>query len=476
MKYRVLKFVDALRLFVSLHLITPARFIFLAYFIITAIGFLLLSQPFSIVPGKVLSLIDILFIAVSALTVTGLATIDVPASFTIFGQFVILVLIQIGGLGYMALATLTALMIGKKIGLRERLVLQAELSQLNIGGIVKFLKTVAIIYFTVEMIGFIFLMFSFVPKLGWKRGAFDAFFVSVSAFNSAGFSPFSDSLMSYKADSIVNLTVIFLIVIGGLGAIVLYELKTYFGFMLDRIKNRRINLDNINFNVFLLKPKFSLHTKIVLWTTLFIYIVCFIVILSLEPGIREGGWWQQFLEGTFAVVNARSGGFNTLDLNTLSSFAIMMMIFLMFVGVGTASTGGGIRVTTFVVMVASCWSVIRGYTRVEIWKRTIDNTIVLRAFAIFFLSLLWISMATFLLLVTNKVAPIAGAFEVVSAFGTVGLSLGITSGLDNAGKLVLCATMLFGRIGVLTFFIALLQPIYARPDFVYPKERVVVGG
>lgn len=472
MKYKILKAVDNIRFFFSNKLITPARFIFLAYFIITFIGFLLLSQPISIVPGKVLQPIDILFVAVSSITVTGLSPIDIASSFTMFGQLIMLILMQIGGLGYMALATLTALMIGKKIGLKERLVLQAELNQLNIGGIVKFLKTVALIYFGTEFIGFILLMFSFVPKYG-VSGIWFSFFLAISAFNSAGFSPFSDNLMSFKTDSIVNLSIILMIVIGGLGAVVLYEIRGYLAFIIKRIKSRQ---NKIDLNIFLTKPKFSLHTKIVLWTTLFFYIVCFILVIILEPGIREHNWWQQFLESTFVVVNARSGGFNTIDLLSMSSFTMMMMIFLMFTGVGTASTGGGIRVTTLVVMIATCLSVIKGYAKVEIWKRVIDNTIVLRAFSIFFLSLLWISIAVLVLLETNKVELFPAIFEVVSAFGTVGLSLGITATLDDPGKWILCATMLFGRIGVLTFFIALLQPLEKRPNINYPNERVVVGG
>lgn len=471
MKYKILKAADTIRFFFSNKLITPARFIFLAYFIITFIGFFIMSQSVSIVPGKALQPIDVFFVTVSAITVTGLSTIDVPASFTYFGQFILLVLMQIGGLGYMALATLGALMIGRKIGLKERLILQAELNQLNVGGIIKFIKTVAIIYFSVELIGFMLLLPVFVPKFGLK-GIFYSFFLAISAFNSAGFSPFSDNLMSYKSDILVNIVISLLIIIGGLGAIVLYELWGHIKFLRERMKNRQ----NIDFNIFLLKPKLSLHSKIVLWGLVVFYAVCFVIILVQEPGIRESVWWQQLLDGTFLVSNARSGGFNTLDLTTLSSFTIMMIIFLMFTGVGTASTGGGIRVTTLAVMIATCVSVVRGLPRVEIWKRGIDNTVVLRAFSIFFLSLLWISIAILVLLATNKVELIPAIFEVVSAFGTVGLSLGITSTLDTTGKLILCATMLFGRIGVLTFFIALLQPLEKRPNINYPNERVVVGG
>lgn len=450
--------------------LTPARVILLAYTVVTLIGTLLLMLPISNVHGELQKPIDALFMTVSALAVTGLGVVDVGSYYSLFGQAIILLLIQIGGLGYMTMATLAALMIGKRIGLKDRLTLQTELNQFGIGGLVTFAKTLAFIYFSMEILGALFLFLLWINPMGIGKAAYYSIFLSISAFNSAGFFVLPDSLMSFRNDVPVNLIVTTLIIIGGLGAIVAIEVLHHLKEMMSKLVENKFGLKSVFF-----RPAWSLHTKVALTATVIIYIAGTALYFFLEPSLEKYGMGERLMISWFQTVNSRSGGFNTIDVSQLSPFNLGLSTFLMFVGVGSNSTGGGIRVTTLAVILAACWTVIAGKPRVEMFKRTVSTEIVYKAFTIFLVSVLWIGIVTLMIVESNKsLNPMFTLFDVASAFGTVGQSTGVVSQLNDPGKILISITMLFGRVGVLTFMIALLQRPQ-RPDFTYPGERIMVG-
>ncbi len=450
--------------------LTPARVILLAYSVVTLIGTLLLLLPISNVHGEFQKPIDALFMTVSALAVTGLGVVDVGSYYSLFGQIVMLVLIQIGGLGYMTMVTLAALMIGKKIGLKDRLTLQTELNQFGIGGLITFARTIAVIYFSMEILGALLLFLLWLGPMGLQKAGYYSIFLSISAFNSAGFFLMPDNLMSFRNDLPVNLIVSILIIVGGLGAIVTIELLHHLKQIASQLKENSFRPRALFFI-----PSWSLHTKVALSATFILYIAGTALYFFLEPSLQKYVEGERLMISFFQTVNSRSGGFNTIDVSQLSPFNLGLSTFLMFVGVGSNSTGGGIRVTTLAVILAACWAVIAGKPRVEMFKRTISSEIVNKAFTIFLVSVLWIAIVSLIIVENQKTLnPMFTLYDVASAFGTVGQSTGVTAQLNDLGKVLISITMLFGRVGVLTFMIALLQQPQ-RPDFTYPGERIMVG-
>jgi trk system potassium uptake protein TrkH len=421
------------------------------------LGTILLMMPFATVAGSGLNFLDALFTATSAVCVTGLVVVDTGTYFTVFGKSVIMGLIQIGGLGFMTFGTIVAMLMGKKIYLRERLILKESLNQNSVQGIVLMVKRVLILTFIVELAGAIILACRFMQHMTVKRALFYGVFHSISAFNNAGFDLIGNfrSFTPYVSDGIINITLALLIIIGGLG----------FAVSLDCIKKRKYN-------------GFSLHTKVVLITTFSLLCIAFFVIFAFEffntDTLGKLNLKDKALAAFFQGVSVRTAGFNTIDISLLKEGTLFVMIMLMFIGASPGSTGGGIKTSTFSTLLLYVKSIIMGEEDINLFGKQIAKIAVRKATAIFFISLTIVIISTLLICWFTDVGFLPSLFEATSAFGTVGLSVGVTSQLNFSGKIVIIITMFLGRLGPLTIAMALTN----RPKtniIRYPEEKIIVG-
>ena len=422
--------------------------------ILTGTGFLML--PAASVSGMSLSFVNALFTATSAVCVTGLAVVDTGTYFTFFGQMVIIILIQLGGLGIMTFATMISVAIGKKINLRERLLIQETLNQEGFSGVVRLALHVIKYTFLIEFIFGSILAIHLYPIYGAKA-FYMGYWHSISAFCNAGFDLFGnyDSLVNFRGDVIVNLSIMSLIILGGLGFIVLEDV-----------------LSKRNF-----KSLMS-HSEIVLISTAVLIFAGTVALWLLEHNnidtIANLSGLDQWMACMFQSVTSRTAGFNTLPIEKLTDSSLLFLIMLMFIGASPTSTGGGIKTTTFVVVLLTVWSLLHEKSDIVIFNRRISKKAVNKAFAIFILALFLILVVTLLISGIDNIPVIQVLFEVVSAFGTVGLSVGITRDLSEISKLLLVLTMYAGRVGVLTFAMLLLQK--PRPEKIkYPEVKVIIG-
>lgn len=433
--------------------LNPSQLLTVVFLFFILLGMILLKLPIS--TTDLVSWTDALFTATSAMTVTGLAVVDTGTVFTTFGQSVILILIQVGGLGIMSFAVLIFIMLGKKIGLKERLIIQHALNQTSLGGVLKLVKNLFIYSLTIELIAMLMLALKWVPEYGWGKGLYYSLFHSISAFNNAGFSIWSDSLMRYAGDPLVNLVISFLFIVGGIGFTVLSDLW------------HKRSLE-----------KLSLHSKLMIGGTVVINLLAMLIVFYLEyhnpktlgtlASLSDKLWASYF-----QAVTPRTAGFNTLDIGSLHEGTISFMLLLMFVGAGSASTGGGIKLTTFLVILLSVLTFLRQKTQIKIGKRAIKDQIVIRSLAISTISILFIFLAVFILNITEPDPFLEILFEVISAFGTVGLSMGLTAELSDIGKIIIVFIMFLGKLGPLTFAFSLARP---RQDKIrYPDEDVLTG-
>ena len=442
----------------TLNNLNTAEILVLGFAIVILIGAVLLTFPFASQNGESVGFVNALFTAASAVAVTGLVVVDTATHWTTFGHVVILVLIQVGGLGIITMGTLFALVLGRKINFRQRVVMQEAMNKITVNGVVRLAKYILIMTFTVEGIGAVILATRFVPIYGWGKGIWLSVFHSISAFCNAGFDLIGNfqSLTPFVNDPIITLTVALLIIIGGLGFVVIFEL-----------------LDKKNFK------SLSLHSKLALMMTGILLVAGYVIVMALEynnPGtmgeLSVGG---KFLSGFFHSVTPRTAGFNTLDMNSLMMGTIVMTMVFMFVGAGSAGTAGGVKVTTVGVILASIVSTLKGKQDTESFKRKLPRDLVNKALAIITIALLWVIMVAFILSITEDQPFVKILFEVVSAFGTVGLSLGITTELTMVGKIVITITMFLGRIGPLTLFMALAQRRQEVSAIQYPDEEIMIG-
>ncbi|PEJ52247.1 Ktr system potassium transporter B [Bacillus sp. AFS002410] len=433
--------------------ISPYQLLILVFGCFVTLGTILLKLPFA--TTKSISWIDALFTATSASTVTGLGVVDTEKTFTLFGELVITFLIQFGGLGIMSFAILVFIMLGKKIGIKERILVQQALNQNSIGGVIKLVKNLFIISFLVEFIAMIFLSIRWVPEYGFGRGVYLSFFHAISAYNNAGFSLFSDNLIRYVGDPLINIVVSLLFIIGGIGFTVLADIWQKKSF-----------------------KKLSLHSKIMLVGTLLLNFIAMFFIFTLEynnPNTLGGlhslsdKLWASYFQAT----SPRTAGFNSVDISQLDHSTIFLMIILMFVGAGSGSTGGGIKLTTFMVIILGVISFLKGRREIEIANRSISENFIFRSLAISTIALIFISIAVFILSITEKADFIKILFEVISAFGTVGLSMGFTASLSVIGKLIIVFIMFLGKIGPLTLALSLAKPVNSRIK--YPNEDILTG-
>ena len=442
----------------------PTQIIAMGFVLVILTGTILLTLPISSREGNWTNVIDAFFTATSAVCVTGLVVKDTGTYWSIFGQTVILVLIQIGGLGFMTIGTLFALALGRKISFRERVIMQEALNQTNISGIVKVAKNILIMTFTIQAIGAILLSFRFIPLLGVSKGIGYSIFHSVSAFCNAGFDlmgavsgPFS-SLSLFQNDLWVNLVIMSLVVIGGLGFMVVMD-----------IGNKR------KFS------KLSLHSKIVIKLTLLLIIIGFFAIFVFEYSnqatLGNKSFFDKVLPSLFHSITPRTAGFNTLDTGELTTSGKFFTMILMFIGGSSGSTAGGVKTTTIAIVILMIVTTIRGKEDTVVFGRTLPRAIIRKAVTIVGLALGLIITTTMILSITDPQFPFeAILFESISAFGTVGLSVGITPELSQIGRVVIAFMMFFGRVGPLTVFLALAyNKKNMQRKVKYPEERVIIG-
>lgn len=438
---------------------TYAHKVIITFFVVTIlVGSMLLSLPGA---AKVnISFIDKFFTATSAVCVTGLTVVDISKTFSFLGQLIILLLIQIGGLGYMLLGSTMLILFGK-ISIVQKSVIGESLNIkefTKISDIVPLLKKILLLTFIFEFIGALVLFFKFllVDKFMVWKSIWYAVFHSISAFCNAGFSLFSNSFETYKSDVVINLIIPFLIISGGLGFFVWIDI-------LSKIKNK--------------KEGFSLHTKIVLLTTFILIFLSAVVlfVLNRQIYISKGlSLKTQIFVSWFQAVTPRTAGFNTFTIKELSTVSILIIIYLMFIGASPGGTGGGVKTSTFAVIVISVYRYLTGEKNVALFKRQIKTNTVLKSFTIFFVCLSLVLLISILLCLTNDTFSYKEIlFETVSAFGTVGLSLGITPYIDNLGKILLIITMLIGRVGSITLFSLLLSK--EPKEIKYLEEQIAIG-
>lgn len=437
--------------------LSPYQTLTLGFVGLIALGTVLLMLPIASASGEGLSFIDALFMATSAVCVTGLSVVDLQYGFSYFGQIVIVLLIQLGGLGLMTISTLMAILIGKKIHLRDRMAMKEALNQFSMDGIVRL--TIRIIQLTLllEFIGGTILAARWYGEYG-LIGIYYGYWHSVSAFCNAGFALFgqrSDLLTLYAHDALVVLVITALVILGGLG----------FAVIADVWEKRRFR-------------DFMLHSKIVLVTSGMLIVIGTLGFLGLEYNnmatIGGDSLPYKVMTSYFHSVTARTAGIATVDFEQLHGSTMFFLILLMFVGASPASTGSGIKTTTLAVMVVAVWSLVRGRRETIIFKRKIPDAIIYKAFAVAFMAAGTVILISMLLSIMEDFAFLAILFEVVSAFSTVGLSVGITQELGDPAKLLLSFTMLAGRVGPVTMALALAYRM--KGEMIrYPEGKVTIG-
>lgn len=437
--------------------LNPAHILIFGFLGLIFLGTLLLMLPMSTEDRHHLAFIDALFEATSAVCVTGLAVVDTGTTFTLFGQVILLILVQLGGWGFMTSGILMFLILGKRIGLKERLILKESINSFSLQGIISLVQRIIVITLLVEFLGATILDIRWSSEMPWQKAIYYGIFHSISAFNNAGFGLEPDSLSKWVGDPTVNIIITLLFILGGIGYTVIldiFEKKTF--------------------------RKLSLHTKLALFVTLILNTVSLFVILGLEYnnpatlGLLPLGdkLWASYFQG----VVPRTAGFNTIDIGQMTSSSQVYMIGLMFIGASSGSTGGGIKITTAALLLLALWSVITNKRDVSLFKRRIPQDQIHRALSIAISALLFIFTIFFLLTITEKGTEISRIlFETVSAFGTVGLSAGLTGDLSPSGRILITIMMFIGRIGPLTMAFALVINEKNKSMIRYAEEKILIG-
>ena len=428
------------------------------------IGGIILSLPISSASGTGTNIIDGFFTSTSAVCVTGLITLDTATHWNYFGKTVIIILIQIGGLGFMSFTTLFALILKKKIRLRERLVLQEAMNTFGIQGLVRLMRYILIFTFSIEFMGALLYATQFVPQFGVLKGIYYSVFASISAFCNAGFDlmgPIAgkfSSLTSFVDNSLINFVICGLIILGGIG----------FPVLLDVINNRKYS-------------KLNIHSKIVINTTgILIAIGIFFIFINEfnnKGTLGNLNTKEKVLSSIFQSVTLRTAGYNTIDLTLLSESTLFFMVILMLIGASPASTGGGIKTTTIATLFLTVKAFIFEKGDIEVYQRRISDSTVKKSLGLFFIGVFTVLFGILILSIVNPgFTLLESTFEVVSAFATVGLSIGGTPELTSAGKIIIMILMFLGRVGSLTIFVALLSKnSKIKPKIRYPEGKIIVG-
>ncbi len=439
--------------------LTATRTIAVGFLGIILAGTVLLMLPIASADGKPAGLLTALFTATSATCVTGLVVVDTYSGWSVFGKAVLLALIQIGGLGFMTVGVFVAVLMKKNIGLKERRILQESMNTLQIGGIVRLVRKITIGTLVIEGAGAVLLAARFVPQMGWIEGICNGIFHSISAFCNAGFDLMGkteeySSLVSYSGDFLVNITVMALIIIGGIGFLVW-----------DDLQKKKLRF-----------KEYLLHTKIVLVVTaVLIFGGAFLIYLfEKENLMADMGAGEKILTSLFASVTARTAGFNTIDVGGMSASSKLVTVVLMFIGGSPGSTAGGIKTTTFAVMLIFVWANLRGSHGSNIFGRRLEEEEIRKASIVVTINLL-LAVAAAVILCGMQSLPMEDILlEVFSAIGTVGMSSGITRQLNVVSKIVIILLMYCGRIGSMTFALSFTERKKVAPVQL-PAEKIIIG-
>ncbi len=438
----------------------PAQIVLLTFLVLIFGGSVVLMLPISSANGEGLEFIDALFMATSATCVTGLSTVSVQGDLSFFGQVIILVLIQIGGLGTMILYSSMTILIGRSMAIKERVVMQDLLNVSSLEELISMIIDIVRYTVFIELWGVIFLTIAFtINGVDFSRALYLGVFHSISAFCNAGFSLFDNSLVDYASTPSIHFTISLLIILGGVGFIVIKEIKT--------IVESKSSLSRM-----------GIHTKIVLITTSLLTLAGMFVIFFGEflNALDQFTLWEKIQISFFQSVTLRTAGFNTIPIENFHSHTIYLISIFMFIGASPGSTGGGIKTTTLAVLIYSIRATLYGRDKVEIFDRTIPISIVVKTTALTIISML---LATLFIFVLMKIEPeqsfLSIFFEAISASGTVGLSLGITDSLSQYGKFILSFLMFIGRVGPLTLVLAIGQKSQSSGIFLYPSGRIMIG-
>ncbi len=431
----------------------PPLVLMMVYALLIASGAGLLMLPAA--ATQPLAWSEAIFTAVSAVTVTGLMVVDTGSAFTFLGQAVILALIQLGGLGIMTFAVLILAMLGQSVGLQGRVYLRHELNQTSLAHLLWLVSVIFRVVVACELVGTIVLAFIFVPEFGWREGLWQSLFHAVSAFNNAGFGLFPDSLSRWATHPLMNMAVPLLILIGGLG----------FSVIADVYRQGRWR-------------GFSLHTRLMLAGTAVIIPVSVLLIAALEWTNPEtlgqfSSWADRLMAAWFQAVTTRTAGFNTIDIAGLHDATSVLLMGLMFVGAGSTSTAGGIKLTTLIVLLLAVVAFVRKHAELDIFGHTLAHAQVMRLWVLSFLALMVVALGVFGIVLTNQGEFLDFLFEAISAFGTVGLSRGVTASLDLPGQIALMLLMFLGRVGPLA--LGLFLATRTLPRVRYPAGDVYIG-
>ena len=435
------------------------RSIFLGYIVIILLGAIILSLPICHI-GE-LKFIDALFTAASATSVTGLIVASTSENFTFLGEFIILALIQMGGIGYMSLVIIFFIFIKQKLNIDEKRAMKQsmDLPTLHVGG---FVKRILFFVLFIEFIGAIILTIQFLGKYEFKEALWFGIFHSISAFNNAGFSLFTDGLIGYKSDTITLITICFLIILGGLGYFVLIEIY----------ENRKFS------------KRFSIHTRIMIYGTIILILAGMVLFLSIEwnnpKTFGELSFYDKILNAFFLSVNFRTAGFNSIDLSSLKDSSLFFSTLFMMIGAGQGSTAGGMKITTVAILVITVVYILKQSNQEpSIFKRRIEQKVINKALAIIMSSSFFVLFAVLILVETQNFPFIKILFEVVSAFGTVGVSTGngdilsLSQQFDTFGKSIIIVLMIAGRLGVFAFGLILVGKAKTK-HFKYPIGKIII--
>lgn len=441
--------------------LSPFQLLVIFYFLVITVSALFLNLPFAHKPGVDFSLMDGIFTAVSAVSVTGLTVVSIADTFSVAGTFILLIVIQIGGIGIMTMSTFLWLIFGKKIGLKERQLIMADHNQLALAGLVDLMKQIFLLMLVIEFVGFLILgtyYLMYFPTA--KEAYYQALFATISATTNSGFDITGQSLLPFQHDYFVQIVHMILMVLGAIGFPVLIEVKRFF-------QHKRNNA---------IPYRFSLFTKLTTTTYFGLAVVGFLLIFFLETNhaFANKTWDDRVFTSLFQSITTRSSGFSTIDMNEFSLATQLVLIALMFIGASPNSVGGGIRTTTFAILLLGIYFFAKGRRSIKIFRREVHEEDIMKAFVVGTVAILLFASAVIFLAVTEPFSLMEIMFEVASAFGTCGLSLGITPYLSTSGKVVIMLLMFIGRIGLVTLLF-LLREKAIKEHYHYPKERVVIG-
>lgn len=439
--------------------ITPFQILITYYSIAILISYLLLRIPGVHLEGVRVSHLDSLFTAVSAVSVTGLTTVTVAETYSGFGLMMILLILQFGAIGIMSIGTFLWLLFGKKIGMRERQLIMIDHNQSNLSGVVALIRQIAKLLLTIELTGALILTIHFKRYFAtWEEAAINGVFAAISATTNAGFDITGMSLQPFHHDYFVQFVCMVLIFLGAIGFPVLIEVKTY-----------------------LLKKdpafRFSLFTKLTTVTYIALFALGSVVIFIIEifQSFKGMRWHEAIFSAMFHSVSTRSAGLTTYDVTSFNEATQLFMSVLMFIGASPSSVGGGIRTTTFAIVILFLIAFSRGQSEIQVFNREVHLIDVSRSFAVLIFAIIMVLGAAMVLFITEtRASMIEVLFEITSAFGTCGMSLGITGDLTAFGKMVIMVLMFVGRVGLISFLYT-IGGSSGKKKYHYPKERIIIG-